>query len=59
MRVFLFKWHRGALHVIDLIMNGAKYRDILQEHLHSSVQQLNLGDDRKFQQDNDPKIQQD
>ena len=29
-----------ALHVVDGIMNEAKYRDILQKYLYSSVQQL-------------------
>ena len=40
--------------MIDGIVNEAKYRDILQEHLYSSVQQFVLRDDWAFQEDNDP-----
>ena len=36
-------------------MNGAKYRDILDENLLQSTQDLRLGRRFTFQQDNDPK----
>ena len=36
-------------------MNGAKYRDILDEILLQSTQDLRLGQMFTFQQDNDPK----
>ena len=36
------------------IMNGERYRDILEEHVYTSVQQLDLGGDWTLQQDNDP-----
>ena len=36
-------------------MNGAKYRDILDENLFQSTQDLRLGRRFTFQQDNDPK----
>jgi hypothetical protein len=36
-------------------MNGAKYREILDENLLQSAQELRLGQRFTFQQDNDPK----
>ena len=36
-------------------MNGAKYREILDENLLQSAQDLRLGKTFTFQQDNDPK----
>ena len=36
-------------------MNGAKYREILDENLLQSAQYLRLGQRFSFQQDNDPK----
>ena len=36
-------------------MNGTKYREILDENLLQSVQDLRLGQSFPFQQDNDPK----
>ncbi len=36
-------------------MNAAKYRDILDENLLQSAQDLRLGRRLTFQQDNDPK----
>jgi hypothetical protein len=36
-------------------MNGAKYREILDENLFQSAQDLRLGRRLTFQQDNDPK----
>ena len=36
-------------------MNGAKYRDILDENLLQSTQDLRLGRRFTFQQDNNPK----
>ncbi len=36
-------------------MNAAKYRDILDENLLQSAQDLRLGQRFTFQQDNDPK----
>ena len=36
-------------------MNGAKYREILDENLLQSAQDLRLGRRFTFQQDNDPK----
>ena len=36
-------------------MNGAKYRDILDENLPQSAQALRLGHKFTFQQDNNPK----
>ena len=36
-------------------MNGAKYREILDENLLQSAQDLRLGPRFSFQQDNDPK----
>ena len=35
-------------------MNGAKYREILDENLLQSAQDLRLGQSFTFQQDNDP-----
>lgn len=45
----------GNIHVIEGIMTGHKYREILQEHLFASVHKLGLGEEWIFQQDNDPK----
>ena len=36
-------------------MNGAKYREIVDENLLQSAQDLRLGQSFTFQQDNDPK----
>jgi hypothetical protein len=36
-------------------MNGAKYREIIDENLLKSTQDLKLGQRFTFQQDNDPK----
>ena len=36
-------------------MNGAKYREILDDNLLQSAQDLRLGRRFTFQQDNDPK----
>jgi hypothetical protein len=40
-------------------MNGAKYREILDENLLKSTQDLRLGRKLTFQRDNDPKHSQD
>ena len=40
---------------IDGKMNGAKYREVLNENLIQSTQDLRLGRRFTFQQDNDPK----
>jgi hypothetical protein len=40
---------------IEAKMNGAKYREILDENLLQSPQDLRLGRRFTFQQDNDPK----
>uniref|UniRef100_A0A3B4T8G8 Tc1-like transposase DDE domain-containing protein n=1 Tax=Seriola dumerili TaxID=41447 RepID=A0A3B4T8G8_SERDU len=45
----------GRLVRIEGKMNGAKYRDILDENLLQSAQDLRLGRRFTFQQDNDPK----
>ncbi len=45
----------GRLVTIEGKMNAAKYRDILDEHLLQSAQDLRLGRRFTFQQDNDPK----
>ncbi len=45
----------GRLVAIEGKMNAAKYRDILDENLHQSAQDLRLGRRFTFQQDNDPK----
>ena len=45
----------GRLVKIEGKMNGAKYRDILDENLLQSTQDLRLGQMFTFQQDNDPK----
>ncbi|KAI2648153.1 Transposable element Tcb1 transposase [Labeo rohita] len=45
----------GRLVAIEGKMNAAKYRDILDENLLQSVQDLRLGRRFTFQQDNDPK----
>ncbi len=45
----------GRLVAIEGKMNVAKYRDILDENLLQSVQDLRLGRRFTFQQDNDPK----
>ena len=36
-------------------MNGAKYREILDDNLLQNTQNLRLGQRLTFQQDNDPK----
>mgnify|MGYP007070401842 CR=1 FL=1 len=45
----------GRLVRIEAKMNGAKYREILDENLLQSAQDLRLGRRFTFQQDNDPK----
>ena len=45
----------GRLVTIEAEMNGAKYREILEENLLQSAQDLGLGRSFTFQQDNDPK----
>ena len=45
----------GRLVRIEGKMNGAKYREILDENLLQSTQDLRLGRRFTFQQDNDPK----
>uniref|UniRef100_A0A7N9AQB8 Transposase n=1 Tax=Mastacembelus armatus TaxID=205130 RepID=A0A7N9AQB8_9TELE len=45
----------GRLVAIEGKMNVAKYRDILEENLFQSAQDLRLGRRFTFQQDNDPK----
>ncbi len=45
----------GRLVAIERKMNEAKYRDILDENLLQSAQDLRLGRRFTFQQDNDPK----
>ncbi|ROL03945.1 Transposable element Tcb1 transposase [Anabarilius grahami] len=45
----------GGLVAIEGKMNAAKYRDILDENLLQSAQDLRLGRRFTFQQDNDPK----
>ncbi len=45
----------GRLVAIEGKMNSAKYRDILDENLLQSAQDLRLGRRFTFQQDNDPK----
>ncbi len=45
----------GRLVAIEGKMNAAKYRDILDENLFQSAQDLRLGWRFTFQQDNDPK----
>uniref|UniRef100_A0A9J8CBN2 Transposase n=1 Tax=Cyprinus carpio carpio TaxID=630221 RepID=A0A9J8CBN2_CYPCA len=45
----------GRLVAIEGKMNVAKYRDILDENLLQSAQDLRLGRRFTFQQDNDPK----
>uniref|UniRef100_A0A7N8X1Z3 Tc1-like transposase DDE domain-containing protein n=1 Tax=Mastacembelus armatus TaxID=205130 RepID=A0A7N8X1Z3_9TELE len=45
----------GQLVAIEGKMNAAKYRDILEENLFQSAQDVRLGRRFTFQQDNDPK----
>ena len=47
----------GAARIVSIKakMNGAKYREILDENLLQSTQDLRLGRKFTFQQDNDPK----
>jgi hypothetical protein len=45
----------GRLVRIKGKMNGAKYREIIDENLLQSAQDLRLGRRFSFQQDNDPK----
>jgi hypothetical protein len=45
----------GRLVWIEAKINGAKYREILDENLLKSTQDLRLGRRFTFQQDNDPK----
>ncbi len=50
-----FSCRTGRLVAIEGKMNAAKYRDILDENLLQSAQDLRLGRRFTFQQDNDPK----
>ena len=52
---FLFEAGIGRLVRIKGKMNGAKYREIFDENLLQSAQDLRLGQRFAFQQDNDPK----
>ncbi|CDR16134.1 unnamed protein product [Oncorhynchus mykiss] len=45
----------GRLDRIEAKMNGAKFKEILDENLLQSAQDLRLGQRITFQQDNDPK----
>jgi len=45
----------GNLVLIDGVMNGLKYVQILQENLCMSAEKMDLGSDFVFQQDSDPK----
>ncbi|GFT43349.1 uncharacterized protein TNCV_115251 [Trichonephila clavipes] len=45
----------GGLTFIDSTLNDMGYINILKENLKQGEQDLNLGDDFWFQQDNDPK----
>ena len=45
----------GRLHIIEGIMTGEKYRDILDQNLLSSARLLKMKRGWIFQQDNDPK----
>ena len=45
----------GRLVRIEGKMNGAKYREIIDENLLQSTQDLRLGRSFTFQQDNNPK----
>ena len=45
----------GKLFRIEGMMDGAKYREILEENLFQSSRDLRLGRRFTFQQDNDPK----
>uniref|UniRef100_A0AAZ3NYL2 Transposase n=1 Tax=Oncorhynchus tshawytscha TaxID=74940 RepID=A0AAZ3NYL2_ONCTS len=45
----------GRLVRIEGKLNRAKYREILDENLHQSTQDLRLGRRFTFQKDNDPK----
>ena len=45
----------GTLVRIEGKMNGAKYKEILDENLFQRAQDLRLGQRFTFQQDNDPK----
>ena len=42
----------GELHLVDGNMNAIQYREILEQHLHSSARKLGLGRRFIFQQDN-------
>jgi transposase len=45
----------GSLEVINGIMTGVSYRDLLDRNLKESARNLGILDDFVFQQDNDPK----
>ncbi|MGH0192815.1 UNVERIFIED_CONTAM: hypothetical protein FKN15_028285 [Acipenser sinensis] len=45
----------GALVRIEAKINGAKYREVLEENLLPSARKLKLGRKSTFQHDNDPK----
>ena len=57
--IMLWRWFlmagTGRLVRIEAKMNGAKYKDILDENLLQSSQYLRLGQRFTFQHDNDPK----
>ena len=46
----------GELHLVQGNMDKYQYRDILQEHVKSSVRKLGMPRRFVFQQDNDPKV---
>ena len=48
-------FHRQGLVKIEGMMDGAKYREILEGNLFQSSRYLRLGRKFTFQQDNDPK----
>ena len=45
----------GKLVRVEAKMDGAKYRDILEQNLYHAVRDLRLGQRFTFLQDNDPK----
>ena len=53
--MMFFSGRDWILERIEGKMNGAKYREILDENLLPSAQDLSLGQRLTFQQDNNPK----
>ena len=45
----------GSLHIIYDTLTGAKYKEILEEHLFKDANKMQIEDDYYFQHDNDPK----